>query len=360
MASPTVRYRRVVLATVVAAAVITVAAANPEPTLGITFVDVEGGAATLLTTPDREALLIDAGYGGRGGRDLFRIVAAMEAAGVTEITHLVATHFHNDHVGGVPDLASAVPIRSILDNGEPLASDRLTRNAYRNYEPVRARIGYVQARPGFTLSMGGLKATVVSAGGALIAPTAEAGEPPVAACTDIESFAEDGTENHRSVGLLVEWGRFRFLDLGDLSGNTLTRLVCPANRIGSVSAYLVAHHGDYDTNVPALYDTLRPRVAIMNNGPTKGGSPDGLWTIQQRPWLDLWQLHAARDPRARNAPDPFVANIDDGDSAFPLRLEAGTSGRFRVTNPRTGHTRTYPAPVAPGRLQDRRTRDRTG
>ncbi len=347
MTSPPVWCRRVVLAGFVAAAVITGAAANQEPTLGISFIDVEGGAATLITTPNGESLLIDTGYGGRGGRDLFRIVAAMEAAGVRDITYLVATHFHNDHVGGLPDLASAVPIRSILDNGEPLATDRLTRGAYRNYEPVRAGIGYVQARPGFTLSMGGLRATVVSAGGALIVPAARAGEPPGAGCSGLESFVEDGTENYRSVGLLVEWGRFRFLDLGDLSGNTLASLVCPVNRIGTVSAYLVAHHGDYDTNIPALYDTLRPQVAIMNNGPTKGGSPDALWTIQQRPWMDLWQLHAARDPRARNAPDAFLANIDDGASAFPLRLEAGVSGHFRVTNPRTGHTRTYPAPVAP-------------
>lgn len=347
MDSPPVSYRRAVVTAFVAAAVITGAAAGPEPRLGITFIDVEGGAATLLATPDGQSLLIDTGYGGRGGRDASRIVAAMASAGVTDITHLVATHFHNDHIGGLQDLTSAVSIRSILDNGEPLATDRLTRNAYRNYEPVRAGIGYVQARPGFTLSMGGLTATVVSAGGALISPPLRAGEPPVAACSGAERFVDDGTENHRSVGLLVEWGRFRFLDLGDLSGNTLTSLVCPANRIGHVSAYLVAHHGDYDTNIPALYDALRPQAAIMNNGPTKGGSPDALWTIQQRPWLDLWQLHAARDPRAKNAPDAWLANIDDGDTAFPLRLEAEASGRFRITNPRTGHTRAYPAPGTP-------------
>ena len=347
MDSPPVSYRRAVVTAFVAAAVLTGAAAGPEPRLGITFIDVEGGAATLLATPDGQSLLIDTGYGGRGGRDASRIVAAMASAGVTDITHLVATHFHNDHIGGLQDLTSAVSIRSILDNGEPLATDRLTRNAYRNYEPVRAGIGYVQARPGFTLSMGGLTATVVSAGGALISPPLRAGEPPVAACSGAERFVDDGTENHRSVGLLVEWGRFRFLDLGDLSGNTLTSLVCPANRIGHVSAYLVAHHGDYDTNIPALYDALRPQAAIMNNGPTKGGSPDALWTIQQRPWLDLWQLHAARDPRAKNAPDAWLANIDDGDTAFPLRLEAEASGRFRITNPRTGHTRAYPAPGTP-------------
>lgn len=86
--------------------------------------------------------------------------------------------------------------------------------------------------------------------------------------------------------MLFEFGRFRFLDLGDLSGNTLTRLACPMNMVGPVSAYLVAHRGDYDSNNPALYAALRPRVAIMNNGPTKGGSPDAFRTLGALPGLE--------------------------------------------------------------------------
>lgn len=339
---------RAALFVFVAASVLTGAAAPAPPRLGIAFIDVEGGAATLITSPDGPSLLIDAGYGGRAGRDPLRIAAAVKAAGLTEITWFVGTHFHNDHVGGVAELAALVPIRTVVDNGEPLASDRLTRNAFRRYEPVRAKIGYVQARPGLTLPLGRVTATVVSAGGALLSlPPVQGGEDTGPGCAAAETFVEDGTENYRSVGLLVEWGRFRFLDLGDLSGNTLTRLVCPANRIGTVSAYLVAHHGDDDTNIPALYEALRPRVAIMNNGPVKGGSPDALRTIQQRAGIDLWQLHAARDPRALNAPEARLANVDDGESAFALQLEAEVSGRFSVTNTRTGHTSHYTVSPAP-------------
>ena len=119
---------------------------------------------------------------------------------------------------------------------------------------------------------------------------------------ELEDFTEDGTENYRSVGVMFRFGAFRFLDLGDLSGNTLTGLACPKNLIGTVSAFLIAHHGDYDSNVPALYAGLRPQVSIMNNGATKGGAPVAFTTLHAQTGMDLWQLHASQNPGAENAP----------------------------------------------------------
>jgi competence protein ComEC len=143
---------------------------------------------------------------------------------------------------------------------------------------------------------------------------------------------------------MLQFGAFRFLALGDLSGNTLTRLVCPNNLLGHASVYLVAHHGDYDTNVPALYAALRPRVAIMNNGATKGGSPDAFKTLHaQRDLEDLWQLHASRNARAINSPEELIANMDEGTTAHPLRLTALADGSFRIANSRTGFSKAYPA-----------------
>jgi beta-lactamase superfamily II metal-dependent hydrolase len=329
--------------------------------LEIQFIDVEGGASTLIVTPTGQSLLIDAGYGGRGGRgdsgrqgrDPDRIMAAAAAAGIDRIDYLLVTHFHNDHVGGIPDLASRIPIGTFIDYGEPLGFDRMSNRPFRGYEPVRGQNPHLVPRPGDRLPLDGIEAHVVSAGGAVLAEPLEGGGSGDIggagdineACVNVEDHPEDGTENFRSIGVLFRFGAFRFLVLGDLSGNTLTGLACPRDLLGPVSVYLVAHHGDYDSNVPALYAALRPRVAVMNNGATKGGSPDAFRTLHALPGLEnLWQLHASRNPRAVNSPHEFIANVDDeGTTSHSIRLTAFADGSFRIVNPRTGTSRSYPA-----------------
>jgi len=319
-------------------------AASGAQALEIFFIDVEGGASTLIVTPAGQSLLIDAGYGAREGRDPARILAAAAEAGITRIDYLLVTHFHNDHVGGVPELASRIPIGTFIDYGVPLGTDRMTVGAYRAYEPVRGDHPHIEPRPGDRLPLDGIQATVVSAGGALLSAPLDGAGHINDACAGAEDYVEDGTENFRSIGVMFQFGSFRFLAPGDLSGNTLTRLVCPRDLLGEVSVYLVAHHGDYDTNVPALYAAQRPRVAIMNNGVRKGGSPDAFKTLNARPDLeDLWQLHASRNPSAVNAPDALIANVDDdGTTGYPIRLTAFADGSFRIVNGRTGSGKMYP------------------
>jgi competence protein ComEC len=332
-------------------------AASAARGLDIYFIDVEGGQSTLLITPAGESLLIDAGYAIRGqrgapppppeatiGRDAQRVLDTMREAGIDRIDYLLVTHFHSDHAGGVPELAARIPIGTFIDYGNPLGTDRLTTASFRAYEPVRAAAGrHLIPQPGESLPLKGLETEVVSAGGSLLSKPLGAGEANKA-CVEVEDHVEDGTENYRSIGVLFKYGAFRFLDLGDLSGNTLTKLACPQNMIGHVSAYLIAHHGDYDTSVPALYAALRPRVAIMNNGPTRGGNPAAFTAVRTEPTVeDLWQLHASRSEGAANAEDNFIANVDDGtQTAFNLKLTASDDGSFRITNPRTGFTKVYP------------------
>jgi beta-lactamase superfamily II metal-dependent hydrolase len=321
--------------------------------LRIYFVDVEGGQATLMITPAGETVLIDAGYGPRGARngippvaaarDAGRIMDAARDAGISRIDLLIVTHFHPDHVGGVPELAKLIPIGTFVDYGGPLGGDRMTANGFRNYEPVRTGGRHIVARAGERLPLEAIDATVVSAGGALIStPLAGAGTRN-AACVDLEDHPEDGTENYRSVGVMFRFGAFSFLDLGDLSGNTLTALACPVDLLGPVSAYLIAHHGDYDSNVPALYASLQPRAVIMNNGVTRGASPVQFHSIRaERSIEDLWQLHYSHNEGVVNAQDPFIANVDDGtETSHWIKLVASADGTFRIENARNGFARTY-------------------
>jgi beta-lactamase superfamily II metal-dependent hydrolase len=323
--------------------------------LAIYFIDVEGGQSTLVVTPAGESLLIDTGYAIRGqrgapppppgatiGRDAQRILDTIKEAGLERIDYLLITHFHSDHAGGVPELANRIPIETFIDYGDPLGFDRLTAASFRAYEPVRAAAPrHVEAHVGDRIPLKGLEVDVVSSGGTLISKPVGDGETN-SACVNVEDQPEDGTENFRSVGVLLRFGNFRFLDLGDLSGNTLTKLACPKNMLGHVSAYLIAHHGDYDTSVPALYAALRPRVAIMDNGANRGGSPAAFTAVRSTPGIDLWQLHASNAAGPANAPDDFIANVDDGTmTAFALKLTASENGSFQVINPRTKFVKTY-------------------
>ena len=324
------------------AALVVVGVESADRPLEIFFIDVEGGQATLIVTPARESLLIDAGYGGRNGRDPDRIMAAVREAGLTRIDYFLATHFHNDHVGGVPELAERVPIGTFIDYGEPLGTDRMANNAFKAYGIVRGGHPHLVPKPGDRLPLQGLRADVISADGALLPKPLRGGGEANSACAKAEDHPEDGTENYRSLGVMIEFGAFRFLDPGDLSGNALTRIVCPRNLLGTASVYLVSHHGDYDTNVPVLYASVRPRVAILNHGARKGGSSYSLRTLHAQPDLeDLWQLHPLTREPSRNAPDAFIANVDEASDGHGLRLTAWEDGSFRIVNGRTGLSKSY-------------------
>lgn len=324
--------------------------------LQIYFIDVEGGQATLIVTPERHSLLIDTGFAGAGvgfdpgeahkARDANRILAAAHDAGISRIDYLLITHFHADHDGGVSELSQLLPIRTFVDHGAPnpeaTATSVETKNAFDAYVAVRGKAEqHLQPAPGDRLPLEDVDVLVVSsAGRTLSAPLPRAGNPN-AACQPSATPARDTYENPRSTGVLVSFGAFRFLDVGDLSGQPLFDLVCPSDRIGPVDAYLVAHHGGPDVSDPAIFAALKPRVAIMNNGLKKGGALVTYQALHHVPGLDnVWQLHRSAEAADSNFPEQFIANLDEA-TAYWLKLTANKDGSFRVLNARTGYSRQY-------------------
>jgi beta-lactamase superfamily II metal-dependent hydrolase len=309
-------------------------------TLDFYFIDVEGGQSTLIVTPAGQSLLVDAGYGGNDGRDPGRIMAAVHDAGLTQIDFLITTHFHGDHAGGVPDLSRRIPIRTFIDYGEPLENGFGARRLYDAYSAIRANGTYIRPKPGDRLPLKGLDVDVVSAGGELITkPLAKAGGANPA-CATLVKKENDETENPRSVGIRLRFGRFQFVDLGDLSNANLAAVFCPENLVGRADLYLVTHHGNSDTNIPAVLAGLRPRVALLNNGITKGGSYDTFRELHRTAWLeDVWQLHRSQNTE-ENFSDERIANLDDS-TGYAIKASASENGSFTVTNGRTGETKRY-------------------
>ena len=344
-------------------------AQTPAGTLNIYYIDTEGGQSTIFVSPEGESLLVDTGNA--GDRDLGRIVDTLKMAGVKQIDHMWTTHYHGDHVGSLLALAKQVPMVHFYDHGKPNPMDRIVSAAFlKSYEELSQGKRTI-VKPGDKVKMAGLDITTVASANQYIRSNLSGGGRQNTACTGVSKKDESAyadADNGDSAGFVLAYGRFRTVDLGDLTWNGELDLMCPTNRIGAVDVYLTSHHGLAKSGAPALVHALQPRVAVMNNGTRKGGEPDAFRVLRESPGLeDLWQLHWSHNVGLDNTPSMFVANVDDNATvanvlspapqqpaaprggggaaahspAYVIKVSAQRDGTFTVTNTRNGFSKTY-------------------
>lgn len=331
-----------------ALAVVTAAAQGPQSAdqkLHIYFVDVEGGQATLFVPPHGDSLLIDTGWSGRENRDAKRITTLARQAGLTRIDYVLITHYHDDHVGGVPQLAALIPIGTFIDHGENREIDHgVTEHGYALYQQtlLSTKAHHIVATPGQLLPIRGLTVQVISADGKSLPNSLKGGGRFNPFCAMSEERPADTTENARSLGVVLNFGRLKILDLGDLTWDRERELMCPTNRLGAVDLNIVSHHGWNQSSSPALLNAVQAQVAIMDNGATKGGSPATFKTATNAPGLArLWLLHYSEEGGPDgNPPDAYLANPKGVDGNF-LEVIADRVGHWTVRNSRTGFEESY-------------------
>jgi len=313
-------------------------------TLDIYWIDVEGGAATLIVSPTGESLLVDAGFAGNGDRDAQRIAQAVVTAGVTRIDHLVITHYHGDHFGGVPALAKLMPVRNFYDHG-----DTIEPRGAAQFDAYLALAGRKRTvlKPGDKIFLGNIELSIVSAAGKVIENRLERGFF-MTRCESAEYKAVDTTENGQSVGFLLSYGTFSFLDLGDLTWDREMELACPVNKLGEVSLLQATHHGfsDGKSGAPALVWSLRPQVVVVNNGARKGFSNDGYDVLRGIMGLeDIWQAHRGEaNDDAHNTTEEQIANLSGADDkGYWIKASIAADGSFTVTNARNNFAKSYTA-----------------
>lgn len=343
--------------------------ASPAKSLQVYFIDVEGGQATLFVTPTGQSLLIDTGWPDNNFRDADRIVAAAHDAGINKLDFVLITHYHDDHVGGAPQLAQRIPIGTFIDHGENReTSDATTQKDWLAYKTLldADKFRHLVAKPNDILPVmrggpdtpGSIRSDIVNSvpapliapvfqivsadGSVLQTPLPEGGQPNLF-CTSSPRPPADNTENPRSLGVLITFGKLRILDLGDLTADKERDLMCPQNKIGHIDIYIASHHGFNQSGSAVFVHAIAPRIAIVDNGATKGGSPSALDIIKSSPNLQaLWQLHFSEEAGpGHNASPEFIANLQGPDAANYLKLTAKSDGTFTVFNSRTNHSEHY-------------------
>ena len=350
--------------------------ARRPPTADFYFIDVTLGNATLIVSPAGETMLLDTSTARTAGR----VFETAKAAGVQRIDHLLLTHYHDDHFGAAAALAEKIPVGEFIDHGPSVESNKddawwqarrgpwfkpgkgqLYDESVAAYEKARAKSRHRIAKAGDVLPVKGLLVQVLTAGGKVIEKPVKGAGGANAVCSSFERRAPDDAEDAQSIGVLVTFGKFRFVYLGDLSWNESGALFCPEDKVGPVDAYVVTHHaqsfprsmGDYYWGLsacpPCELAALRPRVAILSLGSFghRGGDDEAIKVVRNSPGLeDLWQTEKVIEggEREHNVPDDFIAFVGRrDDTARFIKLSANADGSFTVFNSRSQFSKHYPA-----------------
>ena len=331
----------------------------------IYWIDVEGGASTLFVSPSGESLLFDTGFPGNGDRDAKRIYTAAQNAGLKQIDHVVISHWHADHEGGLNALSKLIPLGNFYDHGNGV--EQSDRGRLEDYMAIAGNKRTI-VKSGDTIPLGPVQVRVLVSEGPVIAnPINGGGQNPL--CTNHQQMQPAPPENQRMVGLSFTYGSFKLVSLADLDWQRELELVCPLNKVGAVTVYTINRHGALDNSgTPALLGAIRPQVIVVNNGPRKGLNvpndqvkPVSIPGVTPAPFeknhylrlaktsgvLDVWQGHLSltdSDPAHNTAPDK-IANMEEGpgDTGNWIRASVRSDGTYTIANGRNGFSKTYKA-----------------
>ena len=328
------------------------AGADETRPLEIYFLDMVGGASTLIVTPLGESVLIDTGSLRPAHRDADRILNACADAGLKRIDFLITTHFHSDHFGAIQEVSQRIPVKRFMDKGTyaPIGdgNSQRSKELYALYElATKGNVTTVRAGDDIPLRNDpAVKIPRIRLHCVAAEKKVEGFDGNVDAPVEgIRMDRRDDSDNARSIALLLTYGPFKFFAGSDITQNVEHHLVHPVNRIGKVDLYQVSHHGLDQSNNPRLLAAINPTVAVAMNGPRKGIQPRTFRDLTALPGLQaLYQIHFNTQHEGRyNTRAQCIANPKDTPNRgrfikASVRVEKGT---FTVRIGPEGHEHPY-------------------
>ena len=329
--------------------------AQASKDLRIWMIDMEGGGGTLFVAPSGESLLIDTGNPGpAAARDAARIMEAVKDSGIKQIDHLVTTHYHGDHIGGLQELAKQIPIRHFIDHGDNIQPTGSGADALPAYKELYAKAKHTVAKPGDKIPIKGMDITVVASAGQTIKTALPGAGRPNPFCANAKRIADDTSENGQSVATVLTFGQFRMVHLGDLTWNGELALSCPNNLLGKADLFHASHHAQQRaaamSNPEALVHGIQPRVIVSSNGLRKGAEVAAMKVLLSTPGVeDVWQMHASQlSGQEFTVPGVFISNwADGGEASLPVAAivrDDANANLFRTPD----NKEAPPAPVHNG------------
>ncbi len=304
------------------------------PRLTLYHFDVNTGDATLIVTPDRHGVLIDAGDRGRGKNPINEFLNRMRDDGVFKsLDYTVVTHYDADHLGGMDEVLENgwYPKVAAFDRGDshlpPFDKDYVLSSCSKvdadlvqslahwgtaaacpsNRHASCQILEYIQAA-----SRGGLRQTIMPGHvvnldhGIEITAVVVNGESADGRRAEVffDGRRQDCGANDLSVGLLVKYGDFRYFIGGDLTGvpseavSDVEGLI--KDEVANIDIYHVNHHGSLTSSSEDLMVSMKPRVAIVSNGrkhnhPLKTVIEDRILSLNPPPTVYLTNFNASED-----------------------------------------------------------------
>ncbi len=322
-----------------------------DKTLEIYFLDMVGGGSTLIVTPLGESVLIDTGSLNPKHRDADRIYAACKDAGLEQIDHLITTHFHLDHFGGILRLSEMIPVKRFYDKGPPPKHEQDTKwfkELYPLYlKATKGNVERINAGDNITLTnirndgIGPIRLHCVASDKKVEGFDGDIDAP----APGFEMKKPDKSDNARSIAIVLTYGNFRFYAGGDITWNVEHHVVCPKNLIGVVDLCQITHHGLDQSNNPLLLNAIKPTVCIAMNGPRKGVQPRTFADLNALDSVEaIYQIHYnAQYGEKGNTKPEFIANAEAADKGLYIKASVNLDkSTFTVSIGEKGPAKAYP------------------